>query len=150
LVEIKPSQLPSPNETISILRQHWEQMLEHVIRQLPLEACGLVAGQDGFSREVFPIANALSSPVRFRMSPEQQIKVFLELDELGWDLLGIYHSHPDGPPIPSPTDIAESAYPDTVSLIWSRFGSEWTCRGFVIQKGDFREVIINIVPQKQL
>jgi proteasome lid subunit RPN8/RPN11 len=150
LAEIKSPSSPLVSQTLSIHRQHWEQMLEHVTSQIPLEACGLVAGQGGLSREVFQIANVLSSPVRFRMHPEQQIKVLLKLDELGWDLLGIYHSHPNGPPVPSPTDIAESAYPDTVYLIWSRMDGNWTCRGFFIQDGVYREVIINLLPEEKL
>jgi hypothetical protein len=40
-----------------------------------------------------------------------------QLEDDGVTLLGFYHSHPNGEPIPSPTDIREFAYPDTVQLI---------------------------------
>jgi proteasome lid subunit RPN8/RPN11 len=71
------------------------------------------------------------------MEPEEQVRIFLSLEKLGWDLLAIYHSHPSGPDHPSSTDLAEAAYPESVYLIWFPQESEWACRGFLIQDGQF-------------
>jgi [CysO sulfur-carrier protein]-S-L-cysteine hydrolase len=109
-------------------------MLEHVVRMAPEEACGIVAGQHRRSMAVFPVENILHSPTRFRMHPERQVKVYFEILEKGWDLAAIYHSHPAGPPGPSPTDVAASAYPDAVNLIWSPQVGVWNCRGYLIRQ----------------
>lgn len=119
-----------------------------VSRHLPEEACGLVAGSENRSLQVYPVENALHSPVRFRMNPEQQLEGLLEIEKQGWNLTAIYHSHPAGPPLPSPTDIVELAYPESIYLIWSRLKEQWSCRGFYIQDGQPTEVIIQLFDEK--
>jgi proteasome lid subunit RPN8/RPN11 len=94
---------------------------------------------------VYPVQNELSSPVRFRMHPQQQVDALLEIEARGWDLLAIYHSHPSGPPAPSPTDIAESAYPEAVNLIWSISEDGWECRAFQIYPDKIIEIPIYII-----
>jgi proteasome lid subunit RPN8/RPN11 len=123
----------------------WEQMRADVQARLPQEACGLVGGLDRRALQIFPVANALHSPVGFRMQPEEQVHIFLSLERLGWDLLAIYHSHPAGPDQPSPTDLAEAAYPEAVYLIWFPQAGEWRCRGFLIQDNQFAEIPVQVV-----
>ncbi len=124
---------------------HWDQMLAEVRAQTPLEACGLVAGIDHQSQMVFPIENIFQSPVRFEMDPKEQLRVFKILDDKNWDLLAIYHSHPQGPPFPSPTDLAEAAYPDAANIIWCPTQGKWGCRGFIIEKQTYYEIPIYII-----
>jgi proteasome lid subunit RPN8/RPN11 len=119
-------------------------MADDVARHAPEEACGLVAGVNCRSVAVYPIENALHSPVRFRMEPQQQVKAYLEILGKGWDLAAIYHSHPEGPVWPSPTDIAEAAYPEVIYLIWIPDHEGWNCRGYQILDGQFVEVPICI------
>ncbi len=123
----------------------WEQMLEDVMSRQPEEACGLVAGLERRARQVYPVTNALHSPVRFRMAPEEQVRIFLSLEALGLDLLAIYHSHPAGPDRPSPTDLAEAAYPEAVHLIWSPQAGEWACRGYLVRDGKYQEIPVLII-----
>lgn len=109
-------------------------MLAHVLACLPEEACGLLGGQMAGSwavaQLVIPVENVLHSPVRFRMDPAAQLAAFNRLDTLGMELIGIFHSHPTGPDSPSPTDLAEFAYPGTAFLIWSPDGETWKLRAF--------------------
>ena len=98
-------------------------MRNHAESSSPLEACGLLAGKDGFVREVFLITNQAQSPVRFRMDPIEQLHAFDQMEAAGLELLGIFHSHPSGPETPSPTDIAEAAY-QVVQIIWSPLGNQ--------------------------
>ncbi len=122
----------------------WVQMLADVTQHLPEEACGVITGQKGQALEVIPIENILHSPVGFRMSPDDQVKVLLQIEEKGLDLIAIYHSHPNGPEEPSTTDIAEAYYPEAVNLIWFPKEDQWQCRGFRIINGTIEEVPIII------
>lgn len=129
----------------------WEQMRLDVARRAPQEACGLVGGENGRAREVFPVTNSLHSPSRYRLDPQEQIRIFLLLEARHWQLVAIYHSHPNGPENPSPTDLDEAAYPEAVYLIWSQTQAGWGCRAFRIEPGTkehpptYRQVEIDIL-----
>ncbi len=134
-------------------RAHWQQMRVDVARRFPLEACGFVAGRQGKSCGVFPVTNVLHSPVRFRMAPQEQLHLFNLFDEREWDLLAIYHSHPNGPPHPSPTDAAEAAYPEVFQIIWSTTPGEnraWDCRVFIIRQQVIRTATLHFFEQQKL
>ena len=122
----------------------WEQMRSDVQARLPQEACGLVGGLQGRALQVYPATNALHSPVSYRMEAEEQVRIILGLEKLGWDMLAIYHSHPSGPDHPSPTDLAEAAYPEAVYLIWSPEAGEWACRGYLIRDGQYTEIPVRV------
>ena len=131
-------------EGLWITPDQFHLMQADVDSRAPEEACGIVAGKAGRVLKVYPASNALHSPVRYQLEPKEQLKIFNEIDELGWDLLGIYHSHPNGPFHPSATDIQEAYYPETVYLIWAQSGEEWDYMGFHIRDGTFTEVPIYI------
>jgi proteasome lid subunit RPN8/RPN11 len=120
--------------------EHWEEMRTDILERISEEACGIVAGNNGTSSAVFSVTNVLHSPVRFLMAPEEQLQVLNHIEEKDWQLLAIYHSHLQGPENPSPIDIAESFYPDAVNLIWSNLSGKWDCRGFLIEKGQVKEI----------
>jgi len=109
---------------------------------LPEEACGLLAGSGNRVLLAIPVTNQLHSPYRYRMDPEQQLQAFLQIDDLNLELLGIYHSHPQGPTRPSETDIAEASYPDTVYVIMCLSTAGWELRGYSIRKREVNEVTI--------
>lgn len=88
------------------------------------------------------IANADRSPVLFRMEPRAQWRGFHRIEAAGLELVGIYHSHPNGPDHPSPTDIAEAMYPVT-HIVWSRVDGEWRARGFQIEGGEAIEITLD-------
>ena len=96
-----------------------DEMLAHVNRLFPEEACGLVSGLNGRAAQVYPVENVRHSPVAFEMEPLQQIRAMLAMEAEGLELIAIYHSHPDSPARPSATDVANAYYPDTVQLIIS-------------------------------
>ena len=125
-------------------------MLADVSKRIMEEACGLVGGMDHTSTAVYPIANILHSPSRYRMDPEEQLRVFNHLDENQWELLAIYHSHLNGPAGPSHIDIVEAMYPGVVHLIWFRHNNQWECRGYLIEKMAVEQVPILILGEDQL
>lgn len=130
---------------LELSQPHWEQMRLDVIQHAPEEACGLVAGIHRQSMGIFPVENILHSPVRFRMDPQEQVNTLNLIEQNGWELLAIYHSHPAGPEEPSPTDIAELAYPEAIYLIWYPHGQSWTCKGYTIAEERVDEVGLHII-----
>jgi proteasome lid subunit RPN8/RPN11 len=125
-------------------KKHWQEMLEHIDKHVPLEACGLLAGKHDQVERVITVQNQAQSPVRFAMEPYEQLEAFDWIDSNGLDLLGIFHSHPAGPETVSATDIAEAAY-EVVHLIWSPRQGHWQARGFWIENGGAVEVTLQLV-----
>ncbi len=118
-------------------------MRRHVARRAPLEACGLLAGKEVRVEAVFGMRNAARSPLRYRMEARAQWRAFCRIEDLGLELVGIYHSHPIGPDQPSLTDVAEAMYP-VVHVVWSPKNEEWQARGFWIEGGRFFEVPLEV------
>ncbi len=123
-----------------------DQMLARARADAPLETCGVLGGLGERALAVYPIANALRSPVRYRADPEGLLAAFLDIEARGWELVGIYHSHPAGPDAPSATDIAEAFYPDAVYVIISlaslKRGQPPSVRAFRIAAGQVSQVLL--------
>jgi proteasome lid subunit RPN8/RPN11 len=128
---------------LKISQRHWQEMLEYVEQNAPLESCGLLAGKNDQVGKVIFVRNQAQSPARFVMDPYEQLKAFDWIESNGLDLLGIFHSHPAGPETASVTDISEAAY-EVVHLIWSRNQNRWKVRGFWIENGSVTEVPLQI------
>jgi [CysO sulfur-carrier protein]-S-L-cysteine hydrolase len=128
-------------------RPFYNQILAHLQAEYPLEACGILAGQAGAIVRVYPIANKLRSPIAYEMEPQQQLAAMLEIDEKGWEMTAVYHSHPQGPETPSQTDVAQAYYPDVMQLIVSlRQRSQPVARAFRIGNGRVTELEFVVQP----
>ena len=68
-------------------------------------------------------------PVHYYMDPRDQLRVYNEIDDLGLDVVGYYHSHTHTEARPSPTDIRLatdlSPYYVLVSLVDSPAVRAW-------------------------
>jgi proteasome lid subunit RPN8/RPN11 len=99
-----------------------KQIYAYAKETYPHECCGFLLGafdQGGLVRQVRPAANQNTDRTdRFIISAEEFGEVQLAVDEAGLDIIGIYHSHPNWPPIPSQTDM-DSAWEDVYYLIVS-------------------------------
>lgn len=125
---------------------HWQAMVEHVNRWLPEEACGLLAGPPGSVAALYAVENVLHSPVAYEMDGLQQVGAMIDLEAKGWDVVGIFHSHPTGPAAPSQTDVAQAYYPEAVYVILvPTAGGGWMAKGFEIVAGDVSEVRIEVL-----
>jgi proteasome lid subunit RPN8/RPN11 len=120
-----------------------DAMRRHVNALAPLEACGLLGGLDGVVKVIYPVKNAAGSAIRFQMEPQAQLRAIQQIEAEGLEVLAIFHSHPKGPSVPSPTDIREAAY-EVVNIIWSKVGRRWQARGFWIENGRAVEVPLNV------
>ena len=137
------------SKSLALTAAQWQEIVAHVHAEQPNEACGLLAGEGGVVRKVYPTENILHSPVEYQMDPTQQVRLMLEIEAAGWELSGIYHSHPGGPSVPSPTDVARAYYPDSTYLILAPEAAtrEWRARAFVIDEGRVEEVSLHVVEQ---
>ena len=128
-------------EILRVSHDQLEQMIGQARADVPLETCGLLAGRDGRVTRVLPVPNILRSPVAYRMDGQGLADAMVACD---YEPLGIYHSHPAGPPVPSPTDVAESFYPDSVYVIISLAQEPPSVRAFRILGGAVTEVELQI------
>ena len=90
----------------------------HAVEAHPEECCGLMLGtfsDEGRKvvRELLPISNAREAEARhnrFLIGPMEMLRGEREARARGLDIVGIYHSHPDCPAVPSQFDL-DHAWP---------------------------------------
>jgi proteasome lid subunit RPN8/RPN11 len=126
-------------------RVFFDEMVEHGLAAFPNEACGLLAGKEGRPVRFFPMTNADASPVTYRLDPREQLRIFDELDDQGWDLLGIFHTHTHSEAYPSDTDRRQAFYPEAEYLVMSLSDrANPVLRSFRIQDDGVTELEIQI------
>lgn len=113
--------------------------------EFPREACGLIAGTGERAAEIIPIPNAASDPLcTYVMEPRSLIAALSGLELRGLQLIGLYHSHPHGDPIPSPTDIRLATYPDTPYLIVGLKGGSASLAAWTMRPGQVDAVPLHV------
>ena len=127
--------------SLKLTKEQYQGMTDHVQAHAPLEACGLLAGKDMQVEKIIEVSNTAQSAVRYVMDPVEQWNAFQWIESHGLDLVGIFHSHPTGPEVVSPTDIDEAAYA-VVHVILVRTDGMWRARGFWIENGSYKEVTL--------
>jgi proteasome lid subunit RPN8/RPN11 len=100
----------------------------------------VIAAADGVPVKVFPMKNADASPVTYRLDGKEQLQVFDEIDEQGWELWAIYHSHTHSEAYPSETDVKLAFYPEARYILVSLTDREDpVIRSFFITDGEVTE-----------
>ncbi|HEX6331333.1 MAG TPA: M67 family metallopeptidase [Actinomycetota bacterium] len=107
---------------LEIDRGFFDEMVEHGLAGFPYEACGLLAGKEGRPIKFFRMRNVDASPVTYRLDPREHLAVSNEMDDEGWDLLGIFHTHTHTEAYPSPTDVERALWPGGTQVA---FPSSW-------------------------
>lgn len=101
----------------------------------PLECCGLLLGQDKRITAIQPAANIHPDPAtHFEIDPQTLINAHREARSGGPQIIGYYHSHPNGLAEPSPTDQDNAARDGRIWAIVTQAGM--TCwrdddKGFI-------------------
>lgn len=113
---------------VKIEKQAYEGMIEHAEEGYPNEICGVMLGRDGIVTDYKRCRNLNTERARDRY--ELDPLSFNEADQYArendCEILGIYHSHPDHPALPSETD-RQRAWPNWGYIIYS------------VNKGDFSD-----------
>lgn len=103
----------------SLLRQ----IYDHTESSYPNEGCGVMIGTGGENKVVHAFRtcknlNTERARDRYDMDPLDMLRAEREFENSPWDIIGIYHSHPDHPSRPSQTD-TDRAWPDYSYVIIS-------------------------------
>lgn len=96
--------------TVAIPPNIRAKMERHAGAGLPNEACGMLLGAiDGSAYDICDVVltpNRMESPVRFAIPDGDVLRAYQTAAERGMDVVGVYHSHPSSPAVPSGTDAA--------------------------------------------
>ncbi len=130
---------------MKISRPLYDEMVSHALAEAPNECCGMVASVDGEAVRVFAAVNAAASPLRYEIDGAEQYRIQSQIEEQGWDLGAIYHSHTRSAPYPSQTDINLAFYPDAVYVIIGVVGPQPEVRAFRIVERTVEEVALSVV-----
>ena len=131
--------------SITLLNRHHTQIISISQQHSPIEACGIIAGEDLISRKIYEITNSLNSPMEFLMDPAEMVEAFWDMEIHNWEPIAFFHSHPVSPPFPSQTDLKRNYYPDTPHLIAGQQGGNWVIRAFFLFKTNFQEIRIELI-----
>ena len=125
---------------VELPRRLYEEIVAHAWEGWPDEVCGLIGGP-GAPEKAYRIANTAETPrVRYLMKPEEQFAAMMEIEDRGWELYGIYHSHPSSEAYPSKTDRGLAFYPDSIYIICSlEDRANPVLRAFTIRDDQVRE-----------
>jgi proteasome lid subunit RPN8/RPN11 len=104
---------------MQIERKHLSDIISYARDEAPREACGILAGRNGRVLRIYRTRNADRSPTSYRLDPDQQFRVFKDIEDRGLELLGIYHSHPSSPAVPSDRDVEQAYYPEVSYVLIS-------------------------------
>ena len=121
------------------------ELLDLARRELPTEACAILSGADPHAAtRVHPARNALASPYRYDVDPDDLIRILDRIEAAGEVMVAIFHSHPAGEAVPSAADLRESRW-DVVQLIASPGDTRagWL-RAWRIEEGEAREVELRL------
>jgi proteasome lid subunit RPN8/RPN11 len=90
------------------------RMEEWACRSHPREACGLLLGRRGEVRtevaDVLEARNLVTTRAseRYELDPADHLAAEERARRLGLDVVGVWHSHPDHPAVPSEVDRAQA------------------------------------------
>ena len=87
---------------IQLNKADFEKMLAHATRELPDEACGLIAGEVQGTDKI--VTNIDHSNEHFSLDPKEQLAAVKDMRANGLVPLGNWHSHPESPSRPSEED----------------------------------------------
>jgi [CysO sulfur-carrier protein]-S-L-cysteine hydrolase len=129
-------------DDIRLTGEFRDEIVAHAREGAPNEVCGLIAGRNGRPVSLYRTTNDDPNPrVRYNVKPEELLVILRDIEDNGWQLLAIYHSHPANEAYPSHTDVSLAYYPDAVYIIVSLAGQEPPpMRAFRIVDGKVSEI----------
>ena len=134
---------------IDLDRDTYEALLAHARSDAPYEVCGLLATDGRGVAAHYEIPNAARSMTYYNMEPKALLRAMRDMEDRGWELLAIYHSHTHTEAFPSQTDIELAFYPDATYLIVSlQEPDEPAVRAFSIRDGEVTEKVVTVAGEE--
>lgn len=129
---------------LTIVAAAKERVLELAQAAYPEEACGLLLGAAATVQQAWALRNvALDRRQHYAFDPIEYMQAERRADAAGLQVLGVWHSHPDAPPVPSALDRAE-AWPGWSYVIVGTSPRGITgVRSWRLQADEFLEEVIN-------
>jgi proteasome lid subunit RPN8/RPN11 len=122
-----------------------DNIVLHAGRELPIEACGYLAGKGGTVTAHYEMTNADASVEHFSFNVQEQFAVLMDVRSKKMEILAVYHSHPATPARPSGEDIALAHDPGVSYVIISLAGSREDIRSFRIVDGIVEHEVIVVM-----
>lgn len=118
-----------------------EAMLVHADNCHPEESCGLLASDEaGRLRMAYPLTNELRSPTNYTIVPNEHFRAIRHAESNGWQITGVFHSHPHSRAYPSPTDVQLAPDPAWLYVVVGMEPRDVPIvRGFRIVDGQIQE-----------
>jgi proteasome lid subunit RPN8/RPN11 len=134
---------------VKIAAELLEQIVAHALENPRIECCGVVAvapsdGGERTARQVYRAENVHASALKFEIAPMELFRLNDTIEEHGWEIGAIYHSHVRSAPYPSQTDIGFAAgWPGLEWIIVGLAGGEQPdVRSYVIDGARVSEVAL--------
>lgn len=137
-------------EAIEISASLREQLAQEARNAFPRECCGLVEGvREGAIVRIVRLhatRNLVDASDRFEIDPKSQFALMRALRGTGREVVGCYHSHPNGRAEPSARDLAEAGEMDFVWLIVAVAGEVSSLDAHVFDGQVFRRLRLTETP----
>ncbi len=126
-------------------RALYDEIVAHAREEAPNECCGMIAAREGEAVEVHRATNAAASPFRYELDGMEQYRIQTAIEDAGFELGAIYHSHTRSDPEPSQTDINLAFYPESLYVIVGVKAEEPDVRAWRIVDGKVDEAPLEVV-----
>ena len=129
---------------ITIQQSVVDQIVAHAKSDLPDEACGYLAGNNGVVAFAYQLTNVDHSSEHFSFDPGEQFQAVKDARSKGLQILANYHSHPETPARPSVEDIRLAYDPEISYIIISLASSPIDVKSFKIRDSivESEEIVI--------
>lgn len=97
---------------ITITSDILADIILHAKEDAPIEACGLLAGNDAAIEKSYRLTNIDGSSEHFSLDPKEHFAVIKDARSLGLDVIAAYHSHPETPARMSDEDLRLAFAPE--------------------------------------
>ena len=118
--------------SISFTPESWTSLKQLSEQAYPFEGCGLLLGplqSDKVVRQIVPLRNVLRDEGRgrfdFSFSPKEFMEAQVEAERQKLDVVGLFHTHPDHPARPSPTDASQPMLAGWINVIAAVHGGKF-------------------------
>ena len=143
-----PRPLPC-SAVLELTDEVYAGIVGHSYDGLPLEACGLLAGDAALAKATvfYPCVNVARSSRVYTVDPKEHLRADRDAEDRGLEIIGVVHSHTHTEAYPSPTDVAQAPDPGWHYVIVSLRHEAPVLRSYRIVDGEISEEPVGRLPR---